>query len=58
MTDHETKIIIGSLLHDIGKVKAYDPIEGSFLQHEFFGESIVQKELKELKFSNELLVLI
>lgn len=44
---------LAGYLHDIGKVKAYDPIEGSFLQHEFFGERIVQKELKELKFSNE-----
>lgn len=44
---------LAGYLHDIGKVKAYDPIERSFLRHENLGEFIVQKELKNLKFSNE-----
>ena len=44
---------LAGYLHDIGKVKAYDSIERSFLRHENFGEFVAQKELKNLKFSNE-----
>lgn len=44
---------LAGYLHDIGKVKAYSPVERSFHAHEVFGERIVQKELKELKFSND-----
>jgi tRNA nucleotidyltransferase/poly(A) polymerase len=44
---------LAGYLHDIGKVKAYDPVERSFHGHEKTGEYGVEKELKSLKFSND-----
>ena len=40
-------------LHDIGKVKAYNVDERSFIGHEVYGEHIARKELRNLKFSND-----
>lgn len=46
-------IKLAGYLHDIGKVKAYSPVDRSFHAHEVFGERIINKELRELKFSND-----
>lgn len=44
---------LAGYLHDVGKVKAYDLEERSFHGHEMYGANVLQKELKNLRFSNE-----
>lgn len=45
-------------LHDVGKVLAYNPETKQFLTHEFLGEKVVRKYLKDLRFSNQEVHLI
>jgi tRNA nucleotidyltransferase/poly(A) polymerase len=46
---------LSGYLHDIGKYHVYDKVERTFIGHEYVGEKIVRKELKDLKFSNEII---
>lgn len=45
-------------LHDIGKVHTYDPVERTFIGHEFVGAGHVYRELKNLSFPNEIINMI
>jgi len=45
---------LAAYIHDIGKYHAYDKNERTFIGHEFIGEKVARKELKELRFSNEI----
>jgi tRNA nucleotidyltransferase/poly(A) polymerase len=47
---------LATFLHDIGKPTAYyKRNDGSFVQHEHYGSTISEKELRNLKFSNEII---
>lgn len=46
---------LAGYLHDVGKVRAYVPEERSFHGHEMYGANVLQKELKNLRFSNEVI---
>ena len=46
---------LAGYIHDIGKYHVYDRKERTFIGHEFVGEKVVRKELKDLKFSNEVI---
>lgn len=44
---------IAAHLHDIGKARAYDPVEKTFYQHHKIGADLLREELPKWRFTNE-----
>ncbi|MBV5347190.1 CCA tRNA nucleotidyltransferase [bacterium] len=49
---------LAAVLHDIGKVTAWNPNTGSFIDHETIGGKLVKQYLRKLKFSNEEILMV